>query len=235
MTMPSIRPTLSPLSLGDPASHSRSGRRLAPFRSASSPRTPTSSGWARPQMRQYASVNALQPSHPSYAASDHSTAPSSSHRALDDRPPDYANFVHLLLSVLSPRAEEWDVLGVKWWDSLEESEWDEAGVRQDEVVEWASEIRAMAKDDSTARPRIPAFLLEAARGQDPAMTKRVARDVTRAMLSVQTKAIEAHEAQDFLRSPPRKSHATRTYRSIGHRAARLYGTTKDEWEAEQNW
>ncbi|GAA5846428.1 hypothetical protein JCM9279_001373 [Rhodotorula babjevae] len=233
--MPSIRPSLSPLPLDELASHTRSGRRFLPHRAASSPRTPTSSDWPRPQMRQYASVNALQSMRAPYASSAHSTTPSSSRNGSDDRLLDYSHLVHLLLWVLSPRAEEWDVLSAKWWDSLADDEWDEAGSRQGEVVDWAHEISLMAKGDSTAHPRIPMFLLEAAKGRDPTTSKRLAQDVRQAMLSVQTKAIAAHEAQDFLRSPPRKPHANRTYRSIGHRAARLYGTTKGEWEAAQNW
>lgn len=211
------QPTLLPLPpMQD--SHSRSDRRLPAFRSASSPRTPTSSSWERPPMRQYVSVNALQSMRAPYASSAHSTAPSSSRHTLAAHPLDYAHLVHLLLSVLSPRAEEWDVLSASFWDSLEDDEWDEApGSRQGELVEWAYAVAAMAKGDSTARPRIPAFLLAAARGQvrpllsrfrspsvqradpelvlpraqDPTMSKRVAQEARQAMLSVQSKAIEA--------------------------------------------
>ncbi|GAA5942259.1 hypothetical protein JCM3775_001370 [Rhodotorula graminis] len=213
--------------------HHRSGRSL-PLRTTSSPQTPTSSNWSRPSMRQYASVNSLSPIHSSCTSPTHSTASSSARRA-SELPVDYKILVRLLRCVLSTGADEWDALSTEWWESLADEDRYDAGSRQGEVVDWAHKIQGMAKGDSSAKPRIPAFLLEAARGQDAGVRKGRAQDVVQAMLSVHSKAIDAHDAQDFLTSPPRSSRAPRPYRSIGHRAARLYGTTKGAWEAEQNW
>ncbi|GAA5938312.1 hypothetical protein JCM10213_003262 [Rhodosporidiobolus nylandii] len=133
----------------------------------------------------------------------------------------YRNLTHALEAVYgaSPALRQIGIGGAT--DELTEATWDRIkSGDQKKVLEWLNLVREYAAGQARARlPGVP----EIGKGKDYALAIGKALSLVRQDVE-ELRATASHSL----------AHPS-LYRSIGHRAALHYGTTKERWETGRPW
>ncbi|KPV74378.1 uncharacterized protein RHOBADRAFT_44869 [Rhodotorula graminis WP1] len=151
-----------------------------------------------------------------------STSPSrtTSPPPADSRRP-YTKLRRRLEATLAVDAPEWSVLTAAWLDALGR---EEVG----EVLSWAKRVKAVRENTAEQHPHVPHFL-------EHALARATARSASsshdHAAHDADADDVDIRAAEFAVDHLPNRHRQPHVQRAIGHRAARIYGTTKERWEA----
>ncbi|GAA5907715.1 hypothetical protein JCM8208_005498 [Rhodotorula glutinis] len=171
-----------------------------------------------------------------------SPSPSSSRATSPPRSSrDYAKLRRRLAPTLPDDVPEWRVLTAEWCDRLGEEE-------RAEVLSWAKRVAAVRENRAERHPHVPQFLehalasttdrADSSRGHahDGSSTDADTDDcIVKAMLSTNAKAEAERTVEVAAERLPSQHRPAHVQRAIGRRAAHIYGTTKERWEAGRGW